>query len=79
MYKFTLHFATINTAIAILFSTSIGIFTLHFATINTILDTVERTKVQQFTLHFATINTLKDIIINELHYYLHYTLLLLIR
>ena len=56
-FIFTLHFATINTAISLIFAYVIIPFTLHFATINTDDDVNNVIPVFLFTLHFATINT----------------------
>ena len=55
--KFTIHFATINTAEANKTSIKKLIFTIHFATINTLLNADLVILDDLFTIHFATINT----------------------
>ena len=78
-FKFTIHFATINTwKRTILFSLILS-FTIHFATINTKAGEVSAIDHKTFTIHFATINTIQisDKIRNRDN--LQYTLLLLIQ
>ena len=55
--KFTIHFATINTALDENNVIIEGQFTIHFATINTVVYANIKCQLSVFTIHFATINT----------------------